>query len=109
MRGPSLIQRHLIWRGLRLAVLARLVVLAALLWSAGIGGEPFKVSSALAPAVVALTILLGWIESLRVGERVFLANLGVSQRVQSTCLAIGAIAAESSLAVLVTLARGAFG
>jgi hypothetical protein len=109
MRGPSHFQRHLFWRGLRLAVLARLIVLAALLWSAGIGGEPFQVSSALAAAVVALTILLGWIESLRVGERVFLANLGSSQFVQSFWLAIGAIAAESSIAVLVTLARGSIG
>ncbi len=80
-------------------------MLAVLLLAASLGGSSQRITLGAAPAVVAMTMLVGWLESLRLSERVFLANLGLSPLAQSMWLGLGAIAAESALALVVVIAR----
>jgi hypothetical protein len=105
MRSPFSFQRYLFWRGFRIAPLLRLAMVAVVLLSAAVTGSPVEFSSALAPALVALTVLVGWIESWRVSEQVLLANLGASPIAQSLWLGMGAMIAEAALAALLMLVR----
>lgn len=105
MRGPFLFQRHLFWRGVRLAPLLRVAMLLVMLLAATVSGSPVEISSAAAPALILLTVLVGWIESWRVSEQVFLANLGVSPFAHSMWLALGALVVETALSLLLPLVR----
>jgi hypothetical protein len=104
MRGPLLFERHLVWRGLRLWLLARLALLAVVMLAAALQGGPLiDTTRGSSLAIVVVTILLGTVEAWRVSERVFLANLGVSVGAQLVLLAAGAVAGEVLLMTTIRL------
>lgn len=100
MRGPSLVSRYLLRRGLWLWLLLRLGLTAAVLLSVAIGGgEPPDLSGPM-PVAVVFAAIVGFLEARRVSERVLLANLGVSAPAQATLLALGGVVGEVVLALL---------
>lgn len=97
MRGPSLLQWHLLRRGLLSWVLARAAFAMALLMTMS---PPWVSGGLVGLGVVALTTALGLIEVERVRERVLLANLGVAVPNLILMLAVPALLGEIALMVL---------
>lgn len=102
MRGPSLVSRHLLRRGLWLWLLMRLGLTAALLFSAlSGGGEPPDLTGPM-PAAILVAVAVRFVELRRLRERVLLANLGITTATQATLIGLGGLAGE----VLLALFRG---
>jgi hypothetical protein len=97
MRGPSLVQRHLLRRGFICWLLARAVFAMALLLTMS---PPWANGGLVGLGVVALTAALGLIEVGRVRERVLLANLGMALPILVVMLAVPALLGEVALMAL---------
>lgn len=100
MRGPSLVYRHLLRRGLWLWLLVRLALVAAVLLSVAIGGGEVPDVSGPMPAAIIVAVAVGFLEARRLSERVLLANLGVTALTQATLLALGGVAGELAWVLL---------
>ncbi len=97
MRGPYLVQWHLLRRGLFSWVIARATLAMALLLT---GNPPWGDGGPVGLGVVVLTTALGLIEVERARERVLLANLGVALPNLILMLAAPALLGEIALMVL---------
>lgn len=97
MRGPSLIQRHLLWRGFRVWLLVRAFFAVALLMTLS---PPTANGGVVALGVVSLSAAVGLLEVQRTKERVLMANLGVGMLALLGILALVPLVGEVALAVL---------
>lgn len=93
---PSLVQRHLLRRGARLWLAARLIVMGLVMW---FQGDPIAIGSPATLAVIAVTVMLGFADAQRLSERVLLANLGLSLQRQVLLLGSAAACGEIVLRV----------
>ncbi len=97
MRGPFLIEWHLLRRGFRIWLLVRAVFAVALVMTSS---GPLENGGLVGLGVVALTIALGLLDVRRVQERVLLGNLGVKLPLLVALLAAASVLGEIMLAVL---------
>lgn len=101
MRGPSLVSRRLLQRGLWLWLLTRLAAIAVVLLAAAVGGGEMPDVLGPMPAAILVTVALGFVDAHRLSERVLLANLGVAPAVQGLWLAGAATLGELALPLVV--------
>jgi hypothetical protein len=87
----SLVLRTYLVRGALLWIVTRAIITGALLLA---GSSALRLSPAAFIEVVLLIVALGWIETRRRHESVFLANLGVSPLVLSTLFGVPALLGE---------------
>lgn len=95
MKGPDLVLRHLLRRGLRCWVLVRLGLAVAFLATMN---PPLAAGGLVGLGVIGLTLTIALVEGQRVRERVVLANLGVSLSMLLVTLASAAVLGEVLLA-----------
>lgn len=93
---PTLVQRHLLRRGARLWLAVRLIVMGLMLWAQG---EPIAIGGSATLAVIAVTVMLGFVDAQRLSERVLLGNLGIPIEQQALLLGSGAAFGEIVLRV----------
>ena len=97
MRGPFLVEWHLLRRGFRTWLLVRAVFAVALVTTSS---APLENGGLVGLGVAALTIALGLLDVQRVQEGVLLGNLGVRFLPLVALLAAASVLGEITLAVL---------
>jgi hypothetical protein len=98
MKGPDLVLRHLLRRGLRCWVLVRAGLAVAFVATMS---SPLAAGGLVGLGVIGLTLTVALVEVQRVRERVVLANLGVSLPTLLGALSFAAVLGEIVLAVIV--------
>jgi hypothetical protein len=74
--------RTFVARGFRLWLLTRLLIIAVFFFTGGLGGgaeNPFKLASIAVASVIAMSVVVGLVETVRRRELALLGNLGVSR------------------------------
>lgn len=99
MRGPSLVHRHLLRRGLVSWLLARLAFALALLMTMS---SPLARGGLVGLGVIVLATVLALVDIQRVQERVLLANLGVNVPTLLGTLGAAALIGEITLVFLLS-------